>query len=237
MHYLQKNELDRAKEKFTLATQKAPRLPASWYAMGYFLETVGNVQEAELSYQKAIRLDPHDGESHNNYGTFLCRHKRYQEALHEFDLAVKQHSYVTSGAAYENAGFCARVAGINPTAKHYFKKAISNDPGHSSSYFELAKIYFEEKKVKTSYDYFLRYAHRTKTAEEDFYKLMTEPVPQTAPQKKIKLVKLDKKPLSKSAESKPFIIANSDEQPHTPQLPTSDKPESTIPVLPIPTQT
>ncbi len=108
MLYLQKKDYPHAKEKLLLAMRQAPNLPAAWYSMAYFQEVTGNINDAEKDYRHAIALNPHNGASHNNYGTFLCRQHHYQTAVKEFLLAANDKNYLHTQAAYRNAALCSQ---------------------------------------------------------------------------------------------------------------------------------
>ena len=53
MAYLGRGDVQRAKQKFLYAQQKAPQLPEVWYSMAYFLEQTGNQAQAKEDYKKA----------------------------------------------------------------------------------------------------------------------------------------------------------------------------------------
>ncbi len=125
--YLEKNDVQRAKQKLLLALAQAPGIPEPWYTMAYFLETTGNQQEAEKYYLKAIALSPSQSEAKNNYGTFLCRTGHYKGAIQQFLLAANASNYINPAAAYENAGLCALKIPDNKLARRYFKQALERD--------------------------------------------------------------------------------------------------------------
>lgn len=138
--YLEKNDVQRAKQKLLLSLNQAPNIPEPWYSMAYFLEATGNKQEAKAYYIKAIEVAPKQGEAKNNYGTFLCRSGEYQAAIQQFALAAHQPNYLNPAAAYENAGLCALKIPDNTLASSYFKLALKSDPTRSLSREKLARL-------------------------------------------------------------------------------------------------
>lgn len=138
--YLERHDVSRAKQKLLLALKQAPNIPETWYTMAYFLETTGNKTEAQKYYLKAIDISPNRGDTHNNYGTFLCRTGNYRASIQQFLAAVQDPDYLNSGAAYENAGFCALKIPDKKLARLYFEKAIEQDPTRTSSASELAEL-------------------------------------------------------------------------------------------------
>lgn len=144
MAYLQRNDLQRAKQKFLLALDEAPSLPEAWYSMAYYLESTGNQDQAKEHYLKAVALAPQRGDVLNNYGTFLCRNGDYKGAVEMFLKATKDTKYLDQAGAYENAGLCAAKIPNASTAKQYFSKALAEDPKRPTSLIELAEISFKQ---------------------------------------------------------------------------------------------
>lgn len=142
--YLQRNDLQRAKQKFLLALDEAPDIPETWYSMAYFLESTGNQAQAKQHYLKAVALAPNRGDVLNNYGTYLCRNGDYQGAVSNFLKATEDAKYLDQAGAYENAGLCAAKIPNAKSAQAYFNKALSEDPKRPTSLIELAEINFKQ---------------------------------------------------------------------------------------------
>ncbi len=146
--YLKRKNTVMAKKKFDTALQLAPQDPSSWFGLGYFYETTDNLALADRFYQKAIKVSSKSGAAHNNYGTFLCRHGRYQEGIKQFIKAVKEPGYLQVPAAYENAGLCEMMAKNKKSAKTFFKLAVNNGPEQKTSLYELAKLNHQSGNIK-----------------------------------------------------------------------------------------
>jgi type IV pilus assembly protein PilF len=127
--YLHQGHVARAKSKMLLALQEDPNNPIILDAMGYFLEKTGNVKTARQYYLRAVALAPRRGTVQNNYGTYLCRHGYYQEAIKHFLLATQDTNYLHVADAYENAGVCAAKIPNKKLAHKYFRAALQHDPG------------------------------------------------------------------------------------------------------------
>jgi type IV pilus assembly protein PilF len=139
--YLQQGDINRAKSKFLLAVQQAPNDPLVLDSMGYFLDSTNQSVEAEVYYLKAIAAAPkNDGAVQNNYGDYLCRHQRHQEAIQHFLAAAKNINYLNTAAAYENAGICALKIPNQELAKKYLQQARAIDPSRISVTQTLNKL-------------------------------------------------------------------------------------------------
>lgn len=155
--YLQQGQADLAKPKLLLALQQAPNWPPALNAMAYFLEKTGDSPGAEQYYQQALRINPKEGNANNNYGTFLCRSKRYSEATAHFELAVKDPAYLNAANAYENAGLCAVEAGNLVAAQHYFEQALLQNSTSLQSLLGLAQLAYHRQDYSLAHHYLLSY--------------------------------------------------------------------------------
>ncbi|SRR5579883_2503487 len=140
MAYLQEHQMQQAKKRLLLALDEAPTIPEPWYSMAYFLETTNDPVQANKYYLKAIELAPTRGDSHNNYGTFLCRSGNYRAAIQQFMLATQDPTYLDTATAYENAGLCALKIPDKRQARIYFSNAIKQDPDRKLAQMELAML-------------------------------------------------------------------------------------------------
>ncbi len=127
--YLDKNQMALAKKHFLQAKNEAPDESMVWSGMGYFLERTGDLAQAELHYQRAIELGSVKGPALNNYGAFLCRQKRYTEALSTFEKAATDPNYLQPALAYVNARACSLKIPNKHLANIYLQKAFAKDPG------------------------------------------------------------------------------------------------------------
>lgn len=145
--YLQENKLEIALDEFTQATQIMPTYAMAYNGLAMVRSALGQNEEAEFNFKKAIELDPSLSESHNNYGTFLCSRGRYAESVGRFLEAVKNPLYTTPNLAYANAGICAERAGDIVNAEIYLKKALQIQPLTDSAAHKLAEIQFKRGDV------------------------------------------------------------------------------------------
>lgn len=146
--YLQRHEMQHAKQKLLLALEEAPNSPEPWYAMGYFMESTGDIAEAKTYYLKSVALAPKKGDVQNNFGTYLCRTGDYSGAIQHFMLALDDPEYLETASAYENAGLCALKIPDKTLALNYFNKAIMQDPNHTVALIESAQLDYDMKNYR-----------------------------------------------------------------------------------------
>jgi type IV pilus assembly protein PilF len=162
MTYLKQEQMARAKTKFIRAKNLAPKLPEAHYSYGYFLERVGEIEEAEKSYQKAIALNAKEGNAHNMYGIFLCRQQKFQRAEKEFLKAIEDPNYTQTAESYENAGHCVLQIPDVAKASEYFEKSLRYDPNRANALLELGIMSYQEKRIQDAKAYYERYSQLAK---------------------------------------------------------------------------
>lgn len=98
--------------------------------------------QAEKDFKQAMRVDPKDSDSKNNYGMFLCQRNRGQEGVRYLLEAVKNPLYKTPDIAYKNAALCSRAMGDDKSAEEYFARALQLNPNQPQALYNLAEINF-----------------------------------------------------------------------------------------------
>lgn len=157
MGYLRQGDAPRAKRKFLNAIELGADSPDANGAMAYFLEKTGDIKEATAYYRKALALAPNSGAQLNNYGTFLCRAGKYQEAEIYFLKSVKDSTYVNSAGAWENAGLCASAIPDYAKAETYFLRALGQDSHRRQSLAELVSIELKKNNSEQALAYVTKY--------------------------------------------------------------------------------
>lgn len=146
--YLSKGQWQRARENLEMALDYAPKYYRAQNAMAYYYQRVDDPEAAEALYRQALRDSPKNGDVKNNYGVFLCSQERYDEAIAEFEFAIKQPYYYLTSASYENAALCSLKKGSEPEAKGYFEKALSYDPYRPKSMLQLSQLDIKANNLK-----------------------------------------------------------------------------------------
>lgn len=157
LRYLQSGDPGQAKYNLERAKNHAPQLGEVHYALAYFYQQVGEAELAERSYKEALYYAPDDGATMNNYGAFLCRQGRYEEAEQQFVAAVRQSGYIRVAEAYENAGLCALKSKSFKKARTYSEKSLSYNASRSGALITLAEANLELGDVRSASFYLKRY--------------------------------------------------------------------------------
>lgn len=148
--YLQQAKYEIALSEFNQATQIDPSYALAFNGLGLVYAALGEDAKADANYKKAIQLQPRSSESQNNYGSFLCSRKRYDESIPYFLEAVKNPLYGTPHLAYANAGICSARKNDIKSAEAYLIKALQIEPLTHSAATQLADIQFKRGDAATA---------------------------------------------------------------------------------------
>jgi type IV pilus assembly protein PilF len=155
--YLAGNNLAAAKRHLDKAFAYSPNHSDVNRALGHYFERVGEKEEAEKHYRKAVSLNSKNGDALSDYGAFLCRAGKFAKAQEMFDDAIKVPAYENVAGTLENAGICTLNTGNSSGAEDFFLRALRHNPKQPGALLEMANIEFERKRLERAKQYFQRY--------------------------------------------------------------------------------
>ncbi len=155
--YLQEGFYEKALEKLTRAREARPDYPPIYNALGVLHQRLGSYDVAEDNFKMAIKLNPEDSSTLNNYGLLLCQTQRYEEADELFLRAVNNPLYATPELAYNNAGTCALNNGQIELAENYFNEALKRNSGVGSALIQMSEISYNRGNYLPARGYLSRY--------------------------------------------------------------------------------
>ncbi|NOY67502.1 MAG: type IV pilus biogenesis/stability protein PilW [Gammaproteobacteria bacterium] len=126
----------------------------AYSSLGLLNVRLGQYEEAEENFKKAISLAPDNSSIRNNYGVFLCKLKRYKESKEQFLNALKNPLYQTPENAYLNIGVCSAD---KVQAEKYFRQALRENPEFSIALLSMARLSLELKRYLSARAYLQRF--------------------------------------------------------------------------------
>ena len=126
-------------------------------AMALLHERLGEVEKSEVHYRRAVQLDPSLSAAQTNFGSFLCRQGRTEEAEARFLEAVANPLYDRPEVAYTNAGLCMRSAGDMDKAETYLRRALQANSRLAVALLEMADLSFDKGQYLQARAYLQRY--------------------------------------------------------------------------------
>jgi protein O-mannosyl-transferase len=120
------------------AAAKAPLTWAPFYALGDALRDRGDCAAAIPAYRRAVELLPQEPRARMNLGICLAETRRYEEARHEFEDALRADP--GSVQAEDNLGRLALLAGHPDEARQRFEQALRWDGRDLVAHLNLAML-------------------------------------------------------------------------------------------------
>jgi len=157
MSYMQRGDLEGAREKLERAARQDPTLPAAQAALGILYERAGDVSRAQEHLQRATRLAPDDPNMLNNYGGFLCRKGEHEEGIRYFEMAASNAYYRSPETALTNAGVCARQIPDPERAEEFFRLALDKNRNFTEALVQLADLSLETNQLLQARAFLQRY--------------------------------------------------------------------------------
>ncbi len=118
-----------------------PKNKRAYYLLGLIYRRFNDNRAAEDALLKALALDPDYSEAHNALGVVLTAQRRWDEAVKEFKLALKNPLYLNPEKPYYNMGNVYYRQGRYKDALRAYKSAITRRPDFHLPYYGIALSY------------------------------------------------------------------------------------------------
>jgi type IV pilus assembly protein PilF len=138
--YLQRGQLQDAKDKLERAAEQDPKNFEVHWAMASLWEHLAMPVEAEASYKKAMKLSPDNPDITNTYAVFLCKSGKVDQALSRFDAVLKNKLYRTPWVVATNAAVCLRSDKRNSDALAYLDRALTMRRDYMEAAIQMADL-------------------------------------------------------------------------------------------------
>lgn len=155
--YYSRGQLGVALQELNIALKSDPRYGPAYNVLGLVYAELGENALAEQNFKRALALNSQDSDAHNNYGRFLCKSKREEEAIQHFLLALRNPLYQAADLSYVNAGVCARQMGDNKRAEEFFDRALRIQPNNVQALVNMARLSQEQGRYEEAHDYLTRF--------------------------------------------------------------------------------
>jgi len=164
--YLRRKQYSVALERLQVALDLDDRNAEAHNTLAILHERLNQKKQAETHYLRALTLSPDASEIHNDYGRFLCRFGRIDEAEKHFTKAVSNPLYRKPQLVWTNAGLCATQMKQYEKAKNYFAKVLDSQEMINSnvlkralgiSLYQMAEINQKQHHYKEAMKHFSRY--------------------------------------------------------------------------------
>lgn len=155
--YMQEGNNALALEKFNRALRLDPENADANSAIAVLYERLGDNEKAERYYRVSVEQKGQISGALNNYGGFLCRQGRKQEAEKLFLASAADPLYQGPWIAFTNAGNCALSEPDVARAERYFRRALQSNARFGPALLPMAEIMFEAGELLSARAYLQRF--------------------------------------------------------------------------------
>ncbi len=140
--YFSRGQYSTALDEIKLAIQADPNNGAAYNLSGLIYAALGNIAQADASFQRALQINPRDADTMNNYGWVLCQNQRYKEAEVQFQQALVQPNYRGAARTLRVMGICQARDGRLDDAEASLLRSYQIDPASAETAVTLADVQY-----------------------------------------------------------------------------------------------
>lgn len=148
--YMKQGKYEVALEKLQRALSLDPEFVDAHTVVAVLYENIGDAKQAEQHYRRASQLKPKGGDEANNYGAFLCKLRRPDEAEKYFEVALADPFYQTPDVALVNAGTCFAGSGKYDAAERVLRTALERRADNADALFQMANVQYGKGQFLTA---------------------------------------------------------------------------------------
>ena len=141
--YLRRGDKQRSRANLMKALERNDRSASAHNGLALIFQLEDENVLAEEHFKKAISFEPELTRVRSNYGVFLFRQQRYEDAEKQFLIASEDINYPRRANVLSNIGQIAKQLKKPDEARQAWEKAIKLNPDLSGPFLELADVYFE----------------------------------------------------------------------------------------------
>ena len=138
--YYEQGNLGVALEEAKTAVQADDGYSPAYNLLGLIYLELKQTDQARSSFERALRIDPHDSDANHNMGRFLCQTGHELDSIKYFLAAIQNPLYRTPAKSYAAAAACYERAGRTEEAYDYFGRALKLDPNYAPAMLPYAQL-------------------------------------------------------------------------------------------------
>jgi type IV pilus assembly protein PilF len=129
----------------------------------------GDYSQAELSFQKALEINPQASDIKHNYGFLLCKMQRPVQGMKMFAAALADPGYGQRAKTWAEQGNCQLANGLTAEAETSFMHSYELDAGNPATGFNLAALLFQRGEVSRAQFYARRINNSDRASAESLW--------------------------------------------------------------------
>jgi type IV pilus assembly protein PilF len=142
-NYFEQGQTSVALDEIKQSLAADPSYIPAYVLRGLVYMRLNNSVLAEDSFQRALQINPRDGDTLHNYGWFVCESGRHAQAIQLFDRALASPTYGGRVTTYLAKGICQTRAGQLTEAEASFTKSYELDASNPITGYNLAALLYQ----------------------------------------------------------------------------------------------
>jgi tetratricopeptide (TPR) repeat protein/predicted Ser/Thr protein kinase len=138
---MHRKDLAGAHADFTEGLSRRPRDTALLCNLGYLCYQMSRFEEAVDAYDRSVRVDPADPDSHEGRAVSYLALGKYEEAEKDMDLVIRARP---TSDAYSNRGSIRGHRGLWREALEDHRKALEISPDNAGAHFNLGNLHHRQ---------------------------------------------------------------------------------------------
>lgn len=155
--YMREGRLEVAMDRLERAVDVDSRYAPAHNGLALLKERLGQNDDVEDHYQRAVTLDPDYSAARTNYGRFLCLTDRPDDAFAQFKAAVENPLYEAPELAHYNAGLCMMRNENFDGAEAHFRRALTINERMAPSLIAMSDLSLRRERDLSARAYLQRY--------------------------------------------------------------------------------
>jgi predicted O-linked N-acetylglucosamine transferase (SPINDLY family) len=151
LNYFNSGDLHTSLELAISVTKQYPKDPFAWKVRAFTYQSLGRLEDALDSVQKAFELDDTDPAIVAQYGNILLRQGKYEQSIPFFEKSIKIAP--NEIAAYANLGNALKQRGDLEQAKVVLKQSLSLSSKSYNAYNTLAVVCIDLHEISEAEKY------------------------------------------------------------------------------------
>ncbi len=154
--YFGRGQLTTALDEVKLAIAADPHLVGAFNLRGLIYAGLGDDGLAEESFKRALQLDARDADTLQNYGWYLCQHRRFDEGDELFNRALAVPQYRQAQRTLVTKGSCQARNGRLEDAEATLVRAYELDASSPLATVNLAEVLYRRGQFERARFYIRR---------------------------------------------------------------------------------
>jgi len=169
--YLRQNQYDTANMSFDSAIAINPQSDAAHHAKGLLMSRMGNQEDAEKFFARAVSLNPNNYLAVNDYAVHLCQNKNTHEGLALLKDIENQPSNnnIMIMQTMLGIGICYHRRGDYKSSSEYLRTVLDSMPELPQALLPMAEISYKDKKYLSARAFLERYFGAGALSENSLY--------------------------------------------------------------------